>query len=96
MLAQKEIDLLAGAIIEKMKEEHHALWLDPETHAAQHEFLKLMMEERAERIARRKRIEEKIAGSVILSALAFLVTLLGVGFLEWLRGIERGQSDGKN
>lgn len=96
MLAQKEIDLLAGAIIEKMKEEHHAVWLDPETHASQHEFLKLLMEERAERIARRKHIEEKIAGSVILTALAFVVTILGVGFMEWLRSIERGQSDGKS
>jgi len=95
-MAQKDIEQLAEAVVLKMKEEHHAVWLDPETHAAQHEFLKLMMEERAERIARRKRIEEKIAGSVILSALAFIVTLLGVGFLEWLRGIERGQSDGKN
>lgn len=95
-MAHEELDSLAEAIVRRLKDQHHAIWLDPETHAAQHEFLKLMMEERAERIARRKRIEEKIAGSVILSALAFIVTLLGVGFLEWLRGIERGQSDGKN
>lgn len=90
------IDKLAEAVVQKMKDDHHAVWLDPETHASQHEFLKLVMEERAERIARRKRIEEKIAGSVILTALAFVVTLLGVGFMEWLRSIERGQSDGKN
>lgn len=84
-MADKDIDQLADAIIQKMKEGHHAVWLDPETHASQHEFLRLMMEERAERIARRKRIEEKIAGSVILSAVVLIIGLLGAGVLNYLR-----------
>jgi hypothetical protein len=93
-MLEAHIDQLAEAVVERMKREHHVFWIDPEVHADQHEFIKILMEERAERIARRKRLEEKIAGSVILTALAFVVTLLGVGFLEWLRGVERGQSDG--
>ena len=84
-MAENDIDKLADAIIQKMKEGHHAVWLDPETHAAQHEFLKILMEERTERIARRKRIEEKIAGSVILSAIVVIVGLIGAGVLNYLR-----------
>lgn len=84
-MAQKDIAQLADLIVQKMQEEHHVFWLDPETHAEQHEFLRMMMEERAERIARRKRIEEKIAGSVILSALVAVVGLLGAGLLDYLR-----------
>lgn len=82
-MAQKDIDQLAEAVVQKMKEEHHAVWLDPETHAEQHEFLKLLMQERAERIARRKRIEEKIAGSIILSGIVAVVGLIGAGVLAW-------------
>ena len=52
-MAQTEIDQLAEAVVKKMKADHHAVWLDPETHASQHEFLKILMEERAERAARR-------------------------------------------
>lgn len=84
-MAEKDIDQLADAIINKMKADHHAVWLDPETHAAQHEFIKMLMEERADRIARRKRIEEKIAGSVILSAIVVIVGLIGAGALNYLR-----------
>lgn len=84
-MAENDIDKLADAIIQKMKEGHHAVWLDPETHASQHEFLRMMMDERAERIARRKRIEEKIAGSVILSAIVVIVGLIGAGALNYLR-----------
>lgn len=86
MAPHNDLDQLAEAIVRRLKDQHHAIWLDPETHAAQHEFLKLMMEERAERIARRKRIEEKIAGSVILSAIVFAVGLVGAGVMDYLRG----------
>lgn len=84
-MAEREIEELAEAIIRKMVAEHHTVWLDPETHAAQHEFIKLLMEERADRIARHKRIEEKIAGSVILSAIVVIVGLIGAGALNYLR-----------
>lgn len=85
MMAQTEIDQLAEAVVKKMKADHHAVWLDPETHASQHEFLKILMEERAERAARRKRIEEKIAGSLILSAVLVVIGFIGAGALAWLR-----------
>lgn len=80
-----EADELADAIIRKMKEEHHVFWVDPETHAEQHGFLSLLMKEREEKIARRKRLEEKIAGSVILSAVLFIIGLLGAGALDYLK-----------
>lgn len=78
-------DAIAQAIIQQMRESGHALWIDPETHASQHQFIAEMIEERRERQARRKRIEEKIAGSFILSGLLLVVGLIGAGALEWLR-----------
>jgi hypothetical protein len=78
-------EALANAIIVKMKEEHHVFWIDPEVHAEQHAFLALLMKEREEREARRRRLEEKIAGSFVLSALALIVTLLGAAVMQWLR-----------
>lgn len=85
MMVQNEIEQLAAAVVAKMKSDHHAVWLDPETHASQHEFLKMLIDERAERLARHKRIEEKIAGSVILSAIVLVVGFIGVGAMDWIR-----------
>jgi len=76
---------LAQAIINEMKEGGHALWIDAETHAEQHKFIAELIADRRERNERRKRIQEKIAGSVILSGLLLLVGLIGAGALEWLR-----------
>ncbi len=81
-----EVEQLAAAVVAKMKADHHAVWLDPETHASQHGFLALLMREREEKIARRKRIEEKIAGSLILSALVVVVGFIGAGIMNWIRG----------
>ena len=78
-------DTIAKAIIDQMKASGHTLWIDPETHAAQHEFISELIQERKERKERRKRIEEKIAGSFILSGLLLIVGLIGAGALEWLR-----------
>lgn len=78
-------DVLAAAILAKMKEEHRVFWIDPEIHSDQHAFLGLLMREREERLERRKRIEEKIAGSVILSFLLLIIGLIGAGALDWLR-----------
>lgn len=76
---------IAHSIITQMKESGHTLWIDPETHALQHEFIAELIAERKERIARRERIKEKIAGSVILSTLLLIVGLVGAGALDWLR-----------
>ena len=75
---------LAKAIVDEMKANHHALWIDPEQHAIQHEFIAQMIADRAERAARRKRIEEKIAGSLVLSTVVGLIALLGSGLLNWI------------
>lgn len=75
---------LAKALVEEMKSHGHAMWIDPETHANQHEFIAEMISERRERIERRRRIEEKIAGSLVLSMILGLVALLGSGVLTWI------------
>ena len=80
-----EPKVLARAIIEEMKESGHALWIDPETHAEQHQFIAELIADRKERNDRRRRIEEKIAGSLILSTLLVVVGFIGAGALEWLR-----------
>lgn len=76
---------LATAIVNKMKSERHTIWLDPETHANQHEFIAQMILDRKERDARRKRIEEKIAGSLVLSTILVVIGFLGAGLMAWLR-----------
>lgn len=80
-----DVDKLAGCIVARMKEERHAMWIDPETHAAQHEFVMLLMAERDETLRRRKALEDKIAGSLILSLILGLVGLIGSGAMGWLR-----------
>lgn len=75
----------AAAVVSEMKESGHALWIDPEVHAEQHQFIAEMIVERKERAARRKRIEEFVAGSVLLSAVLLCIGLLGAGALDWIR-----------
>jgi len=48
----------------------------------EHEVLKIIIAERGEKIARRKRIEELIAGSLLLSAILGLVGLIGAGVIS--------------
>ena len=76
---------LAKAILEEMKAGGHTLWIDPETHAEQHQFIAELIADRKERNERRKRLEEKVAGSAILSTLLVIVGFIGAGALEWLR-----------
>lgn len=76
---------LATTIVEKMKAERHVMWMDPETHASQHEFIAQMILERKERAERRKRIEDRIAGSLVLSVILAAIGFLGAGVMVWLR-----------
>jgi len=79
-----DLDKLANAIVAGMKN-HHAIWIDPETHSEQHEFIAILMQERKERAERRKAIEDKIAGSLLLSLIVGTIMLLGSGSMQWLR-----------
>lgn len=83
-MTETELNQMAAMVVQGMKE-HHAIWIDPETHAEQHEFITLLWEERKEKAARRKALEDRIAGSLILSVVVGAVTLLGSGSLSWLR-----------
>lgn len=83
-MTNEELTHMAEIVVQGMKD-HHAIWIDPETHADQHEFIAILMQERKDRVERRKAIEDRIAGSLILSFIVALVTLLGAGSLDWLR-----------
>lgn len=76
---------LAEAIVKEMKENHHAFWIDPEEHSNQHEFIQLLITERKEKQAKAERIKEKIAGSLILTFILAIVSLIGAGSLDWVR-----------
>ena len=80
-----DVDQIADAVVRKMKEEKHALWLDPETHAEQHEWLRMLMEDRASKLKRRQALQDKIAGSLILGAVLMLVGLIGAGTISWVK-----------
>lgn len=54
-------------------------------HPDQHQFISMLMDERKEIIERRKAIQDKIAGSIILSLITGIIVLLGAGALDWLR-----------
>jgi hypothetical protein len=75
----------AQALVEAMKSAGHAMWVDGETHAEQHEFIAQMILERKERAARRRRIEEKVAGSLVLSGILLIISVLGVMTMDWFR-----------
>ena len=51
-------------------------------------FVQMLIEERAERLARNKRMQEKIAGSIILTGLLALLTWLGHAALQSLQIIK--------
>ena len=85
MLTDEHLETLADKLVGKLKEHHHTLWLDPETHSTQHEFIQVLITEREDRLARRKALEDKIAGSLLLSAIMGLIYLLGSGTMDWLR-----------
>jgi histone acetyltransferase (RNA polymerase elongator complex component) len=76
---------LSAQIVREMIEQRHTLWIDPQEHSAQHEFLQTLIAERAEKLARRKAIQDKIAGSLILSLIVGVVGMLGAGVLDWVR-----------
>lgn len=76
---------IADAVLAKLKEDKHIFWIDPETHSQQHAFIQTLIEERAEKAARRKALEDKIAGSLILGFIITLIGLIGAGALDWIR-----------
>lgn len=76
---------IAQAVIEELKGSERSAWIDSEAHALQHQFIVELIAERKERMARRERIKEKIAGSFILSTLLLIIGLIGAGALDWLR-----------
>jgi len=75
----------AAALVEAMKITGHAMWADGERHTEEHEFIAQLILERKERLERRKRLEEKIAGSLVLSGALLIISLLGIGAMDWIR-----------
>lgn len=85
MLTDEHLETLADKLVDKLKSNNHTLWIDPETHADQHAFIAQMIEDRQERATRRKALEDKIAGSIVLSAVMGLIYLIGSGAMDWMR-----------
>ena len=73
---------IAQAVVAQMREEVQAMGIYPETHAR---FVAELIAEREDRRQRRKRIEDNIAGSVVISTLLVVIGLIGAGALGWLR-----------
>lgn len=73
---------IAQAVVAQMREEVQTMGIYPETHAR---FVAELIAEREDRRQRRKRIEDNIAGSVVVSTLLVIVGLVGAGVLGWLR-----------
>lgn len=58
-----------------------------EMHRNHHEFIELLIRREEERLERNKRIQERIAGSLILTLLAGLVTWLGSWFVAVAKSV---------
>lgn len=59
-------------------------------HPDQHQFIAMLMDERKDRLARIKKIQDMIAGSLILSFILWLLMVTGSGALDWIRQIPKG------
>lgn len=73
-LKQDEIDLIASAVTEKLVNEKRAYWVDPETHAEHHEWVKKQIESEKDR---RKFRQQVIRSSILWAVpivIAFVVT----------------------
>ena len=81
-MEQISAQAIAQAVVAQMREEVQAMGIYPETHAR---FVAELIAEREDRRQRRKRIEDNIAGSVVISTLLVIVGVVGAGVLEWLR-----------
>lgn len=86
-MAQIDVKELAAEVVALMRDSGHALWIDPKIHAEQHQFLSELIVERRAREARRKRIEEMVAGTVVLSLIFGVIGLIGAGAIDWLKTI---------
>ncbi len=83
MLDESQMDTFAEVLAEKLRTTVRES--DVTTHAEEHEYLRMLIQEAADKKARRDRIKERIAGSIILSGGITLLGFIGAGALEWLR-----------
>lgn len=78
-LTDKHIDALAEAVVKKMKEEHHAIWIDPESHAEDHDFIKHLKEREELNAKRWGTFEKSMIGVITIglgSAIAWALVVL--------------------
>lgn len=72
-LEELAMEDLAELIVTKLREQPR---IDP-THREEHEFVRMLIQERQDKLARQARIRERIAGSVLLSIILGLLGLVG-------------------
>ncbi len=83
-MKKEDIAVLAQALIAEVKASQESFGVNPEIHAQQHAFITAMIQKEENRRLFWIGMKEKIVGSVVLSALLFIVSALGYAALKWL------------
>jgi hypothetical protein len=83
LLDGDQMETFATLLAEKIRDKVRGS--DVTTHSEEHEYLRMLIQEAAEKRARRERIKERIAGSFILAGLLSLLGFVGAGAIDWLR-----------
>lgn len=86
-LSSEELDRVAEILAEKLFNEKRALWIDPEHHHAQHQWIhSKMLDEEEMRKLRRKIIESAVIWAVPL-IVGFVCMIFWDGLLQFFRKV---------
>lgn len=86
-LSAEQIDRVAELLAEKLFNEKRALWIEPEQHHAQHQWIQSkMLDEEEMRKLRRKIIESAVIWAVPL-IVGFICMVFWDGFVQFLKRI---------
>lgn len=75
---------IAQHIAAELKIERHAWWVEPETHAEQHQFLKRWMEREEKRERFWNKVKQTVTGWIVISVIGGLVVMIGMGVTQWI------------
>lgn len=80
-LTASQIESISESLARKLVDEKRALWVDPETHAAHHEWIKARLADEADIREMRKRVIE----SAIVWALPLFLSLIGLAVWQYVK-----------
>lgn len=87
-LSEDQMQELVNVLIKTVKDNQHTFWIDPELHSNQHEFIAEFIAQRKAKEERIKKVQDYIAGSLILSTTLSFVAFLGYSINEYIRHIK--------